>query len=298
LAPLFPYSGTIAAQVAALAAASEQTQWKLPGEKMTYIEQAAGKGAGRREFVTRLGAAGLGVAAGALIAGCGGSSNSASGSTSGDQTILNAAATAEALATVMYYNIINGPIYQSLSSNAADQAYLVAGFQQELNHYNYLIANNGTALATTFYFPNQMFTDPKMTLDTLILLEDTFIAAYLIGIGNFSSTSLKVIAGQILGVESEHRTLGRVIANDLGLTSVSGLAGPESVTPPTATSNNLAYERTFSSALPDISHVVTALGPFTAPGSPGYSTTPFSFAAASASPSAGKTAVVLNALTP
>ena len=90
---------------------------------MTNFEQAARKGATRREFVTRLGAAGLGVAAGALIAGCGGSShsnNSASASTGGDQTILNAAATAEALATVMYYNIINGPIYQSLSSNAPD----------------------------------------------------------------------------------------------------------------------------------------------------------------------------------
>ena len=277
---------------------------------MTTIDETAidatakktvSKGAGRREFVTRLGAAGLGVAAGALIAGCGGSSNnnnSASASTSGDQNILNAAATAEALATVMYYNIINGPIYQSLSSNAPDQAYLVAGFEQELNHYRFLVANGGAALATTFYFPTNMFTDPQTTLNTLITLEDAFIAAYLIGIGNFSSTGLKIIAGQILGVESEHRTLGRVIANDLGLTSVSGLAGPESVTAPTATSNNLAYERTFSSALPDISHVVTALGPFTAPGSTGYSTTPFTFAVASASPSANKTTVTLNQTTP
>ena len=161
-----------------------------------------------------------------------------------------------------------------------------------------MVKNGGTALATTFYFPTNMFTDPQTTLNTLITLEDAFIAAYLIGIRDFSSTGLKVIAGQILGVESEHRTLGRVIANDLGLTSVSGLAGTESVTPPTATSNNLAYERTFSNALPDISHVVTALGPFVTPGSTGYSATPFPFAAASASPSAGQTAVVLNATTP
>ena len=266
---------------------------------MTTIEKTVTSGNTRREFVTRLGAASLGVAAGALIAGCGGSSNnSASGSTSSDQNILNAAATAEALATVMYYNIINGPIYQTLSTNAPDQAYLVAGFEQELNHYNYLIKNGGTALATTFYFPTSMFTDPQITLNTLITLEDAFIAAYLIGIGNFSTSSLRVLAGQILGVESEHRALGRVIANDLGLTSVSGLAGAESVVAPTATSNNLAYERTFSSAFPDISHVVTALGPFTTLGSTGYSTTPFLFATANASASAGKTAVVLNSTAP
>ena len=266
---------------------------------MTTIDETATSGATRREFVTRLGAAGLGVAAGALLAGCGGSSsNSASASTNQDGTILNAAATAEALATVMYFNIINGPIFKSLSTNTADQAYLVAGFEQELNHYNFLVANGGAALATTFYFPTNMFTDPQTTLNTLITLEDAFIAAYLIGIRDFSTPGLKVIAGQILGVESEHRTLGRVIANDLGLSTVSGLAGAESVKPPTAASNNLAFERTFTSALPDISHVVTALGPFVASGSTGYSTTPFTFATASASPSAGQTAVVLNATTP
>ncbi|MGI4790006.1 MAG: ferritin-like domain-containing protein [Janthinobacterium lividum] len=265
---------------------------------MTTIEKTASKGAGRREFVTRLGAASLGVAAGALIAGCGGSSSSAIGSTGGDQNILNTAVTAEALSAVMYYNIINGAVYQSLSSNTLAQAALVASFEQEIVHYNYLITQGATPLETTFYFPTNMFTDPQITLNTLITVKDTMIAAYLFGIGNFSTSTLRVIAGQISGAESEQRALGRVAASSLSLSSVSGLAGSESVTAPTSAVNNLAFERTFSSAFPDIAHVVTALGPFTTPGSTGYGTTSFTYASVSGSASAGKTAVTLSAVTP
>ena len=116
---------------------------------------------------------------------------------------------------------------------------------------------------------------------------------------DFSNNALKVIAAQIMGIEAEHRVLARDITSDLGLTSVTGLAGPESVVPPSATPNNLAYERTFSSALPNISAVVTARGPFVTPGSTGYSTTPYTFAAASAgAPSAGQTQVTLANTTP
>ncbi len=103
-----------------------------------------------------------------------------------------------------------------------------------------------------------------------------------------------------MALSSEHRALARVIANDLNLTAVSGLAGSEAVIPPNATANNLAYERTFSSALPDISHVVTALGPFVTAGSAGFSTTPYVFSATAAagSPSAGQPAVTLQGTTP
>ncbi len=173
---------------------------------MKNIDEFVTKGASRRDFMTRLGCAGLGVAAGTFLAGCGGSSNhSAQAQSNMDQNILNAAATAEALATAMYFNIINAPgsIYQTgpISTNAPDKAYLVAGYEQELNHYNFLVANGGQALATTFYFPAKMFIDPQVTVNTLVTLEDAFIAAYLIGIRDFSSAGLKVIAGQILGVE-------------------------------------------------------------------------------------------------
>lgn len=257
----------------------------------------------RRSLVTRAGSVAFGAAAAALLAGCGGGNSSSKTAGNMDQSILNAAATAEALATVMYYNIINvpGSIYQTgaISSNAPDKAYLVAGYEQELNHYNFLVAHGGKPLATTFYFPTNMFTDPQTTVNTLVTLEDAFIAAYLIGVRDFSSTALKVIAGQIMGVEAEHRALARVITNDLNLTSVSGLAGAEGVAAPGATANNLAYERTFSTALPDISHVVAALGPFVTPGSTGFAATAYTFNVANgAAPSAGQTMVTLAGTTP
>jgi hypothetical protein len=222
----------------------------------------------RRSLLRVLGLSAAVTTATAVLAGCGGSSSNSSSSNS-DQDILNAAATAEGLASTMYANIISSPLYSSgLSGNGPDQAYLVAAFEQEVDHYNLLVSAGAKPLATTFYFPTGMFGSSstyQTTINTLVTLEDAFIAAYLIGIATFSSDGNKVLAGQILGVESEHRTLARVIANDLSLSATTGLSGvAESVVPPTSTSNNIAYERRFG--LTAISQVVTALGPFvTAP---------------------------------
>ena len=224
----------------------------------------------RRSLLRLVGLTAAVTTASAVLAGCGGgsSSGSSSGST-GDQDILNAAATAEGLASTMYANIISSPLYTSgLAGNAADQAYLVAAFEQEVLHYNLLLSVGAKPLATTFYFPTGMFGSSSTygtTINTLVTLEDAFIAAYLIGISSFSAVGNKVLAGQILGVESEHRTLARVIANDLSLGATTGLSGSaESVVPSSHASNNIAYERRFG--LTQIGQVVSALTPFvTAP---------------------------------
>jgi hypothetical protein len=237
----------------------------------------------RRAFVGRLGLFGLGAASSAsFLAACGSSTApKTQGSASGDQEIINAAATAEALASVMYDNIIkHSPAYAALSGNASDQAYLAAGREQEAIHYATLTGAGATPLVTTFYFPTGMFTDATFvtTINTLVTLEDAFIAAYLIGIRDLSTNSLKELAGQIMGVEAEHRTLARVIATDLGLNQTKGLSGiNESTLPPMHTTNNLAFERTFSNLFKTIADVVTALGPFTAPGATGFDSTPFAF---------------------
>jgi hypothetical protein len=259
---------------------------------MSTLDEIITKPAGRREFLTRIGSAGLGLAAGSLLAGCGGGSNSGSAvasSPSNDQQILNAAATAEALATTMYYNIITSPIYSNNTSsgiggNAPDQAYLVAAYEEEINHYNVLVGAGAVPLATTFYFPTGMFTDTtgtsgglQTTIDTLTTLESAFIAAYLYGVMAFSQTADKVLAAQIMGVECEHRALARVIANDTGLTYTTDLAGQhENVQPPTATANDIAYERTYG--VTSISQIVTDLGPFVTSGATGFSTTAYTYA--------------------
>ncbi len=238
---------------------------------------------GRRAFVSRMGLFGLGaVSSAGLLAACGADATApkSKASATSDQDIINAA---EALASVMYDNIIkSSPAYAALNSNLNDQAYLVAGREQEAIHYATLVGAGAVPLAQTFYFPATMFTDTTFvtTVNTLITLEDAFIAAYLIGIRDLSTDSLKELAGQIMGVEAEHRAFARVIASDLGLTSTTGLSGvAESVVAPMHAANNLAFERTFSSSFRTIADVVTALGPFVTPPASGssFGTTAYAF---------------------
>lgn len=247
----------------------------------------------RRRFLTQ---AGIGAAA---LAGLAAVKPALARGNSHDQAIIQAAATAEALATTMYYHIIKSSLYtDGLDGNTNDQAYLVAGYEQELNHYN-LLSGVYPALATTFYFPTGMFGDASTyatTVNTLITLEDAFIAAYLIGIRDFSTAALRVLAAQIMGVESEHRAFGRVIAADLNLHSTTGLSGKaEGVDGASGfAANNLAYERVFQPPLYQISDVVNALGPFIGQPTNGFSTTPYYFSDATGLPQT----ITLDATTP
>lgn len=207
--------------------------------------------------------AGIGVAtltAGGILAGCGGSGADGTGvgTAANDKSILQAAQIAEALATSMYTGIINGPVFAMLATNVPDQQYLTAARDEEKYHYDLIKGALGAGDSqTAFWFPAGMFTDKQTTINVLVTLEEAFIAAYLIGVAQFTTAANRQLAGQIMGVEAEHRTLARVIGNDLGLASTTGLSGtPEAVEP----SNNTVYQRTFG--LHSISQVVTALTPF------------------------------------
>lgn len=255
----------------------------------------------RRQCLTGLGGIGLGFTAAGVLSGCGGSGLGASGDAAQDRAILTAAVAAEALATVMYWNLLKSTIYTSLGANPSDQAYLVAAYEQELNHYNQLISYGTPPVAsgTNFYFPAGMFTDKQTTVNTLVTLEDTFIAAYLIGVRDFGSNTAKQLAAEILGVESEHRVLARIVASDLGLTSTTGQSGnPESVVPPSHTVNNIAYERTFASKFPNINGIVAALDPFLTAGTAGFGTTAYVFDATVMTLPVGITPVTLDNTVP
>jgi len=180
-----------------------------------------------------------------------------SGLTSGDTDILVAAEIAEALAVTTYGNIIQmSPFFKTLEAD--DQNYLRAAHQEEMSHY--ALEESVTSQPTPFkkfYYPVNMFLDPQTTLNTLVTLEDAFIAAYLVGVRNFSTSDLRVTAARIMGIESDHRTLARVLGGDAGLTKITGAQGvAENVDPP----NNNGYERTL--CWTDISQAVTALTPF------------------------------------
>jgi hypothetical protein len=180
-----------------------------------------------------------------------------------DRDILVAAEIAEALAVTTYSNIINiAPFFTRLASD--DQGYLKAARQEEMSHY--LLEQSVTDQATpftSFFYPFNMFADAQPTLNTLVTLEDAFIAAYLVGVRNFSTPQLRVTAARIMGIESDHRTLARVVAPGVAaqdggpLETITGIQGvAESVDPP----NNNGYERTL--CWTKIEQAVEALLPF------------------------------------
>jgi hypothetical protein len=185
------------------------------------------------------------------------------GLTRGDTDILIAAEIAEALAVTTYTNITRiAPFFTRLPDD--DQNYLYGARQEEMSHYALEESVTGQPSPfSSFYYPHNMFSDALTTLNTLVTLEDAFIAAYLVGVRNFSTSDLRVTAARIMGIESDHRTLARVLggevtAQDGGpfprLTGAQGV--PENIEPP----NNNGYERTL--CWTNISQAVNALLPF------------------------------------
>jgi ferritin-like protein len=237
-------------------------------------------GIDRKQFLKRTAATGAGVLAGssaleALVPSF--AMASKKGATKGDLAILGAAQIAEALAVTTYTNIIEtAPFFSRLASD--DQGYLKVAREEEMSHY--LLEQGVTKKPspfTMFYYPPKMFADAQTTLNVLVTLEDAFIAAYLVGVRNFSTPDLRVTAARIMGIESDHRTLARVVAPGVAakdggpIETVTGIQKKaESVDPP----NNNGYERTLRWT--KISKALEALTPFadkTAAGKAGFDTT-------------------------
>jgi Ferritin-like domain len=180
-----------------------------------------------------------------------------------DRAILVAAEIAEALAVTTYSNIIDiAPFFKTIPDD--DQGYLIGARQEEMSHYllEQSVTNESTPF-TQFFYPPKMFSDAQTTLNILVTLEDAFIAAYLVGVRNFSTRDLRVTAARIMGIESDHRTLARVVGGDVTpqfggpIASITGIQGvAESIAPP----NNNGYERTL--CWTSINQALTALTPF------------------------------------
>jgi hypothetical protein len=247
-------------------------------EKLSVRPDASQEeGTSRRTFLHRSAIAGAAGAAGlgGLLSFAAPSANAASarvhddhdeerdGLRKRDTNILIAAEIAEALAVTTYTNIINtAPFFKNLPTD--DQGYLIGARQEEMSHY--LLEKSVTdqpSPFTSFFYPKGMFEDAQTTLNILVTLEDAFIAAYLVGVRNFSTRELRVTAARIMGIESDHRTLARVLGPDVAsqdggpITKITGIQGvAESVAPP----NNNGYERTL--CWTEIDQAVTALTPF------------------------------------
>lgn len=178
----------------------------------------------------------------------------ASGDTT--QSILNSAVTAEQIATAFYYQGIAGPTAPRLGPvhNANNLNYFQAALWEEYQHLQLLESLGGSSLtgsdSPTIYFPDGTFDKPNSFLGLLDTLENAFIGAYLAAVNYWASNTQPVYAegaAQIMGVEAEHRALGRVTAG---------------INPP----NNLVLE---DALFTSVSDAVPALLPFVTGGS-GY----------------------------
>lgn len=143
------------------------------------------------------------------------------------------------------------------TGNAGNVNYLQAALIEEIKHANLFreVLNGSSAKVTsdpyqTFYFPAGTFDTLTPFLATLNALENAFIGAYLLLVQEFSAKAALAASGKltgadasysaaqyenfaligasILGVEAEHRVLGRVIgnqnpANNLNFEQLDGL---------------------------------------------------------------------------
>jgi Ferritin-like domain len=234
-------------------------------ESLEELVQAAAVGGTRSAFLRKGAAAGVGLALATALpeSALAAVRGRTAALTAGDVGILSAAEIAEALAVTTYTNIIHeAPFFKHLESD--DQGYLKAAREEEMSHY--LLEKGATkkpSSFTAFYYPKGMFHNAHTTMNTLVTLEDAFIAAYLVGVRNFSTVDLRVTAARIMGIESDHRTLARVLGPNISrkdggpLEKITGVQGKaESVDPP----NNNGYERTLKWT--NINQAVAALMPF------------------------------------
>ncbi|HSO97490.1 MAG TPA: ferritin-like domain-containing protein [Solirubrobacteraceae bacterium] len=156
----------------------------------------------RRKFVA--GAAGAIGSFGLL--GLPGSALAKIGKANDAQTILNIAATAEVLATIV--NTV-GP--EKVALDRTTRRNVLDAATEELIHYEVLTKTLGAKPATKkIWIPNAVFSSQKALLETLVVGDGIFVNAYQIGItafGNAGKGTYARYAAEIMGVESVHRAL-------------------------------------------------------------------------------------------
>ena len=130
------------------------------------------------------------------------------------QTILNIAATAEVLAT-----IVNTIGYQKVSLDAVTKRNVGAAAREELIHYNVLTSLGAKPLTKKIWVPDAVFKDASGLLNTLQVGDQIFVNAYLIATKRFAQLhkpDYAVIAAEFMGVEAVHRALARQSLGQLG----------------------------------------------------------------------------------
>ena len=125
------------------------------------------------------------------------------------QDILNVAATAEAFAVTFLGVALDAAAAGTLVLDPEAVSSFVAARAAEQAHYDALLASGAEPLTTTFTIPDgELLTDPTTFFETVVALEEAFIAAYLTAAQSFvaqGEPELAQVALQIGAVEAEHR---------------------------------------------------------------------------------------------
>jgi hypothetical protein len=141
------------------------------------------------------------------------------------QTILNLAATAEALAVTAYYHAIAS---NPLGASGGTLAYLKLALSAEAYHLAFLQSAGGEVIGGAFYLPEAFFTTASSCAETLVALEVAFTAAYLAATRRFAELGearLAATTAQHAASEAEHLALAR-LAGGLGPANPNGLPAP------------------------------------------------------------------------
>ena len=125
------------------------------------------------------------------------------------ENILNIAATAEVLAT-----IVNTVALEKLYFDRTTRQNLAAAAREELIHYQVLTSPGFGAkpLTKRIWVPDEVFYGRRNLLGTLIVGDQIFVNAYMIGttvFGDAGQGNLARIASEFMGAEAVHRALAR-----------------------------------------------------------------------------------------
>lgn len=131
------------------------------------------------------------------------------------QTILNVAASAEVLATIV--NTVGWE--RKLGGDAVTQRNVAAAAREELIHFNRLKGLGGKPASLRVWVPDAVFKNRTSFLSTLEVGDQIFVNAYLIAtkfFGNQGNGALALTAAEFMGVEGVHRALARQSLGKLG----------------------------------------------------------------------------------
>lgn len=121
------------------------------------------------------------------------------------KTILNVAATAEVLAT-----IVNTVGAETVALDDVTKKNIQNAAFQELDHYKVLRKLGAKPATTKIWVPDAVFASKDGLLTTLVAGDGIFVTAYLIGVTAFAKAKAAPearYAAEIMGVESVHRAL-------------------------------------------------------------------------------------------